>query len=411
MSKVLIRNARVIDPNSPHNGKQVDILIENSIITKIGTSISSDGAEVITSDNLHASPGFMDLHTHVCDPGYEQKETLATAAAAAHAGGFTTILAMPDTNPVVDHKSVVEYVKKMSANMPVQIIPAGALSENLEGKDLAELFDMHSAGTWVFCDGDQPVQNAGLLIRAMMYVSRFHGRIMARCDDDTLSHGGLMNEGPTSTKLGLKGIPALAEEVMVARNIEMADYVNAPLHFMAISTAGSVELIRKAKAQKRYVTASVHAYNLFWNDEVLSGFDTNYKVQPPLRSETDRLALLAGVEDGTIDCITSGHTPEDSESKIVEFDIAAFGMTGLETCFALANAAGKLSPHQLVQALAINPRTIAQVVVPTIKEGEKANITAFDPTAKWTYSKTKSLSKNSPALGMEFSGGILGAVC
>lgn len=220
-----------------------------------------------------------------------------------------------------------------------------------------------------------------------------------------------MNEGPTSTRLGLKGIPALAEEVMVARNIEMAEYANAPLHFMAISTAGSVELIRKAKKEKRYVTAAVHAYNLMWNDEMLGGFDTNYKVQPPLRSESDRLALIAAVADGTIDCITSGHTPEDSESKIVEFDQATFGMTGLETCFALANAAGKLSVQQLVNALSINPRKISAQPIPVIKEGEKANITAFDPTAKWTYSKTKSLSKNTPALGMEFSGGVLAIVC
>lgn len=407
MSKVILRKARVIDPNSPHNGKQLDIFIDNNIIVKTGTNLSADGAEEITSPDLYVSPGFMDLHAHVCDPGFEQKETLASASAAAAAGGFTAILAMPDTNPVIDHKSVVEYVKKMSKGLPVEIIPAGALSHNLEGKDLSELFDMYTAGTMVFCDGDQPIQNAGLLIRAMMYVNRFQGKIFARCDDESLSHGGQMNDGPTSTRLGLKGIPALAEEVMVARNIEMAEYAKAPLHFMSISTAGSVELIRKAKKENQAVTAAVHAYNLFWNDEVLGGFDTNFKVLPPIRSEADRLALLAGVADGTIDCITSGHTPEDSESKVVEFDQSAFGMIGLETCFALANGAGKLTPEQLVQALAINPREIAQQEVPIIKEGEPANITAFDPTAKWVYSKSKSLSKNSPALGMEFTGGVI----
>ncbi len=410
MSKVILRNARVIDPNSPHNGKQMDIYIENGNIVNIGTGISAPGAEEITSPNLHVSPAFMDLHTHVCEPGHEEKETLASIAACANAGGYTSVLAMPDTQPVIDQRSVVEYVNRMALGLNCDIIPAGAISQGLNGKDLAELFDMQKAGTRIFCDAGNPIQNAGLLIRAMLYVQPFGGHVFARCDDATLSQGGLMNEGVVSTRLGLKGIPALAEEVMVARNIEMAANAKAPLHFMAISTAGSVELIRKAKAAQHQVTAAVHAYNLFWNDEVLEGFDTNFKVHPPLRSEADRLALIQGVIDGTIDCITSGHTPEDTESKVVEFDQAAFGMIGLETCFALANATGKLTPEQLVRALSIRPREIADEEVPVVMEGAPANVTAFDPTAKWIYGKTKSRSKNTPALGMEFPGGVIRVV-
>lgn len=411
MTKVILRDARIIDPNSPHNGKQADIVIENGTITRISSALRVDDAEEITSPDLHVAPGFMDLHAHICDPGMEHKETLASAAAAAKAGGFTAILAMPDTDPVIDNKAQVEYILRRSKDLPVNILPAGALSVGLEGRDMAELFDMYSAGARIFCDADKSISHAGLLVRAMMYANQFGGKIFTRCDDKTVSHGGQMNEGPMSTMLGLKGIPALAEELMVARNIALAEYAETPVHFMAISTAKSVELIREAKAKGLPVTAAVHAYNICWNDEMLSEFDTNYKVNPPLRSETDRAALLNAVADGTIDCITSGHKPEDVESKVVEFDLAAFGITGLETCYSLANMPGVLTQEQLVRALSVNPRRISGLSVPVIKEGEKAELTAFDPKASWTYSKTKSLSKNTPLLGKNVNGGVIATFC
>ncbi|MCK6641907.1 MAG: dihydroorotase [Bacteroidia bacterium] len=411
MTKVILRDARIIDPNSPHNGKQADIVIENGTITRISSALRVDDAEEITSPDLHVAPGFMDLHAHICDPGMEHKETLASAAAAAKAGGFTAILAMPDTDPVIDNKAQVEYILRRSKDLPVNILPAGALSVGLEGKDMAELFDMYSAGARIFCDADKSISHAGLLVRAMMYANQFGGKIFTRCDDKTVSHGGQMNEGPMSTMLGLKGIPALAEELMVARNIALAEYAETPVHFMAISTAKSVELIREAKAKGLPVTAAVHAYNICWNDEMLSEFDTNYKVNPPLRSEADRVALLNAVADGTIDCITSGHKPEDVESKVVEFDLAAFGITGLETCYSLANMPGVLTQEQLVRALSVNPRRISGLSVPVIKEGEKAELTAFDPKASWIYSKTKSLSKNTPLLGKNVNGGVIATFC
>lgn len=411
MTKVILRDARIIDPNSPNNGKQADIVIENGIITRISSALRVDDAEEITSPDLHVAPGFMDLHAHICDPGMEHKETLSSAAAAAKAGGFTAILAMPDTDPVIDNKAQVEYIMRRSKDLHVNILPAGALSVGLEGKDMAELFDMYSAGARIFCDADKSISHAGLLVRAMMYANQFGGKIFTRCDDKTVSHGGQMNEGPMSTMLGLKGIPALAEELMVARNIALAEYAETPVHFMAISTAKSVELIREAKAKGLQVTAAVHAYNICWNDEVLSEFDTNYKVNPPLRSETDRLALLNAIADGTIDCITSGHKPEDVESKVVEFDLAAFGITGLETCYSLANMPDVLTQEQIIRALAINPRRIAGIAIPVIKEGEKAELTAFDPKASWTYTKTKSLSKNTPLLGKNVNGGVVATFC
>lgn len=406
--KKLLRNVRITDPNSLHNGKQTDVLIEKETITRISDAIrATDDTQIIESASLHIAPGFVDLHAHVCDPGMEHKETLETVAACAHAGGFSAILAMPDTHPVIDNKSQVEYIRKRSQGFPCEILPAGALSVNLEGKDMAELFDMYSAGAKVFCDANKSITHAGLLVRAMMYAHQFGGKIFVRCDDKTISHGGQMNEGPTSTMLGLKGIPALAEELHVQRNIALAQYAGTPVHFMAISTAGSVELIRKAKKDGIAVTAAVHAYNLYWNDEVLTDFDTNYKVQPPLRGEADRKALIAAVADGTIDCITSGHLPEDAESKVVEFDLAAFGMIGLETCFALANGSG-LNSDQVVKAMSVNPRKILGLESPSIKEGQNGGFVVFDTQAKWKYEKTKSLSRNSVLLGSEIVGGVTG---
>ncbi|HEU4716399.1 MAG TPA: dihydroorotase, partial [Bacteroidia bacterium] len=324
---ILIKNATINDPNSPHNGKTADVLIENGVIASIRKKTDAGKIKTIEGNNLHLSPGWMDLHAHLRDPGYEFKETIVTAAAAAAAGGFTAVLAMPDTLPVTHSKAEVEYILKRSQDLPVDIFPAGALSHGLEGKELAELYDMHLAGAKAFTDGDSPVKHAGLLLRALLYAHNFNCRIHVRCDDQSLSHGGQMNEGVMSTSLGLKGIPAVAEEVMVARNIYLAEYAGTPIHFMAVSTPGSVKLIREAKKKGLPVTAAVHAYNLAWNDSLLEDFDTNYKVSPPLRTEAERKALVAAVNDGTIDCITSGHAPEDAESKVVEFDLAAFGIT------------------------------------------------------------------------------------
>lgn len=407
---LLLQNVTIIDPQSPHNNQRTDILIEKGIIRQVGKYISPGGIESVSGDNLCVSPGWMDLHAHLCDPGYEFKETLESGAAAAAAGGFTAVLALPETLPVVQTKSSVEYILKRSEALPVNIIPAGALSQNLAGKELAELYDMHLAGAKAFTDGEHPVHHAGVLVRALMYAHNFGGKIHVRCDEETISQGGQMHEGPMSTMLGLKGIPALAEELMVARNIYLAEYAGTPIHLMAVSTEKSVALIREAKSKGLPVTASVHAANLHWNDSVLEDFNTNYKVNPPLRSESDRKALLRAVADGTIDCITSGHTPEDVESKVVEFDLAAFGMIGLETAFALANSPGILSKEELVRAFCHHPRTIAGVEIPVIKAGEKANMTIFDPSEKWTFTEKdiRSKSKNTPLVGKELTGRVIG---
>lgn len=407
---VLLQNVIVTDPQSPHHNQRTDILIENGIIRQVGKYIAPEGLTVIQGDHYHVSPGWMDLQAQICDPGYEQRETLESGSEAAASGGFTAVLALPETSPVVQTKSAVEYILRRSQPLAVDIYPAGALSQNLEGKELAELYDMHLAGAKAFTDGEHPVHHSGLLVRALMYANNFGGRIHVRSDEKTISAGGQMHEGPESTALGLKGIPALAEELMVMRNIYLAEYAGAPIHLMALSAARSVDLVREAKKRGLPVTAAVHASNLFWNDSVLSDFDTNYKLDPPLRGEEDRLALLAGIADGTIDCISSGHTPEDVESKVVEFDLAHPGIIGLESAFALACSAGNLSTEQLVNAFCHQPRKIAGVIQPVIKAGEKANLTIFDPEEKWIFSAKdiRSKSKNTPLIGKELKGRVIG---
>jgi dihydroorotase len=408
--KILLQNILICDPNSPHNNQHTDVLIEKGMIAQIGKYISASDAQVITGTNYHVSPGWMDLHAHLRDPGFEYKETIESGANAAAKGGFTAVLVMPDTHPVVQTKSSVEYIIRRSQELAVDIIPAGALTQDLKGKEMAELYDMHLAGAKAFTDAEHPVTHAGLLVRAMLYANNFGGKVHVRCDEETISAGGQMHEGPMSTTLGLKGIPALAEELMIARNIYLAEYAGAPIHIMGVSTEKGVQLIREAKAKGLPVTCAVHAYNLFWNDSVLDDFDTNYKVNPPLRGEEDRKALLDAIADGTIDAITSGHSPEDIENKVVEFDLAAFGIIGLESAFALACSADKFTAEQLVNSLAIQPRKIAGIEIPVLKSGEKANFTVFDPAEKWTYNSTNihSKSKNTPLIGKELTGKVIG---
>lgn len=407
--KVVLKAALVIDPRSPLNGKRTDLLIENGIITATGDNLKGD--TVLESGNLCVSPGWFDMQVDFCDPGNEHKETIASGAAAAAAGGFTGVLLMPGTHPPVHSKSEVEYVIRKAAGSLVDVYPAGAITHGLEGKDMAELYDMHQAGARAFTDGAKPVSNAGMLVRTLLYAKNFNGKVLTRCDEKSISADGKMNEGVVSTALGLKGIPAMAEELMVARNIALAEYAEAPLHLQGISTARSVQLIREGKKRGLQITASVNAANLFWTDEALEEFETNYKVNPPLRTRADVDALLAGVADGTIDIIVSDHSPEDVESKVVEFDQAAFGMIGTETAFALARtAAPQLPVEKLVAAFSANPRQLLGLETAVIEKGSAANLTVFDPDAEWTYSSIRSLSRNTPALGLTLKGKVMGVM-
>lgn len=412
---LLIKSARVIDPNSAHNGKIVDLLIEDGKIQSITKNIDKKGIPTFEADNLHISPGWFDMQVNLCDPGYEYKEDINTGTKAAAFGGFTAVACLPSTNPPIHTKSEVEYVvnkvKSLKKN-GVDVYPIGALSHRLEGIDMAEMYDMHLSGAIGFTDGKKTDANAGLLMRGSLYVKNFNGVVLTYCDEKSISQDGKMNEGATSTSLGLKGIPALAEELMLARNIRIAEYTEGRLHIASVSTAKSVDLIRKAKAKKINITASVNAYNLIMDDSLLVEFDSNYKVNPPLRTKADIEALKKGLADGTIDCITSDHTPEDVENKIIEFDYAASGMIGLETLYALVNTHLKetLSTTELIQKIAINPRVIFNLDVLTIKEGSKASITLFDPELAWTFDEKsiRSKSKNTPLIGTPLKGKALG---
>lgn len=411
---VLIKQARIYDPQSPENGKRMDILIENGVIKSIKTKIQSEKSiKTIESDDLCISPGWLDIQVDLCDPGMEQKEDLESGLSCAAAGGFTGVAPVPSTHPPVSSKAQVQYLVNKSSGNLVDVYPLGTVTNKREGQELAELYDMQLAGAVAFTDDKRTVANPGLLMRALLYSKNFNGLVMSHCNDKNVSADGQMNEGEQSTRLGLKGMPALAEELMVVRNIFLAEYTDAPLHISNLSTKKSVELVRQAKSKGLKISASVNAYNLVLTDQELAGFDSNFKLDPPLRTKSDVDALRKGLADGTIDAITSDHRPQDIESKELEFDLAGFGMIGLETTFALLNSErGKMTLEQILSGLSTGPRKVLRLKEPVIKEGEMANVTLFDPTTSWTFNLKKSNSKsaNSPFDGKKFSGKVIGVI-
>lgn len=411
---ILIKQAHIIDLNSPHHGKTMDVLIENGIITSIRPKISTEkNIKTIDVENLHLSAGWLDMQANFCDPGYEHKEDLQSGMKAAAAGGFTGVAITSATNPPIHSKAQVQYIKNNTADSITDIFPVGAVTVNREGKELAEMYDMQQAGAVAFSDDKNAIANSGILMRALLYAKNFNALVMAHCDDKSISQDGQMNEGVNSTKLGLKGIPALAEELMITRNIFLAEYTDAPLHISNISSSGSVELIREAKGKGLKITASVNAYNIALDDNHLSGFDSNFKLNPPLRTKVDIDALRKGIADGTIDAITSDHRPQDIESKDIEFDHASNGMIGLESAFALMNTnRGKLKLENLIDAISRQPRKILKLKPVSIKEGESANLTLFDPDKEWTFEKKHIYSKssNTPFTGSKFKGRVIGII-
>lgn len=412
---ILIKQATIVDSNSSHNGKVVDILIEKGVITQIKKSITPEkGIKTIEGDNLHVSAGWLDMQVNFCDPGNEHKETLEKGLKAAAKGGFTGVAVMSGTNPPLHNKAQIDYVVNKAKSNAVDVYPVGTLSYNQEGKDLSEMYDMQLSGAVAFSDYKKPIKDAGLILRALQYSNNINSFIIAHCDDKTISHGGLMNEGVTSTRLGLKGMPALAEEIMLQRNIQILEYTGGKMHIPTISTKGSVELIKKAKAKKLNITCGVAAYNLLLDETEVEGFDTNFKVNPPLRTKEDLEALKKAVADGIIDVIVSDHNPQDIESKDLEFDLADNGMIGLESCFGVANAAlsSKASLESLVDTFTKNPRSILGLKEVVVKEGEEANLTIFNPGKKFVFEKSHIVSsnKNSGFIGKELKGEVIAVI-
>ena len=407
---ILLRQVRIIDPSSPFHQQQVDILIQNGKIGQIGT-IDSHATKEIQIDGLHVSPGWVDVYANFCDPGLEYKETLVTGAHAAAAGGFTDVMVLPNTMPVLHNKSLVEYIVQKSKQLPVNVHPIGAITKNAEGKELAEMYDMYESGAVAFSDGTNTIQSSGILLKALQYLKAIDKTVIQVPDDKAISATGLMNESVESTRLGLPGKPAIAEELMVQRDIELAKYTQSRIHLTGISSAKSIELIKAAKKEGIAVTCSVTPYHICFCDEDLAGYDTNLKVNPPLRSRMDREAIRSALLDGSIDCIATHHLPQDTDHKVVEFEYADYGMTGLETCFAAIHTCmPELSVEKLVSLMSANPRQIFGLENQSITNDAAASLTLFMPSEQWTVKTLQTKSANTPFMGHELTGKAIGII-
>jgi len=411
--ELLLKNALIIDSNSPFHNKKADILIQNGKIAQIG-KITKKGVKTIESTKLCVSPGWLDVNANFCDPGNEHKETLLNGVATAAKGGFTGVVLSPAAQPVVDSKTSVEYLVNQAKNFNVDIYPMGHLSAKGKGTDLSEMYDMTQSGAVAFSDGKQALGNTELIKLALLYGKKFNSTIVLYSEDPALAADGYIHEGKTSAFLGLKTRPRIAEDVAVSRNISLLEYTQGRLHLSSISGAKSVDLIKEAKKSKLNISADVAVLNLVLNDSAMESFNSNLKVLPPLRDEKDRKALVNAIKNDTIDFITSNYEPQNIEGKLCEFDHAEFGAAIMENSFAVLNTylSKEVDLNTIIEKISIAPRKAFNLPIPVIKEGEKANITFFDPTIKEKVSKEnlQSLSKNNPFIGEILTGKVLGIV-
>jgi len=408
---ILLSQVKIADKRSPFNGLVKDILIKDQQIVSITDKYKGVVDQTIDLKNSMVSPGFIDPFVHFCDPGMEHRETLSTGSNAAIQGGFTTVFVVPNTTPVIDNKSQVTYVKQHSQELPIHILPIGALSKKIEGKDLAEMIDMHSNGAVAFSDGSYPVQSTLLFLKALQYVKAFDGVVIQMPIDKSLGSLGLMNEGILSTKLGLPGIPAIAEELIISRDIELLKYTNSQLHITGVSTAKGITLIRNAKKEGLKITCSVTPYHLFFTEEDLKDYNTLLKVFPPLRMKLDQEALFKAIEDDTIDCISSHHMPQDWDAKTIEFENAKAGIASIETSFAtVQHLFPKLADNRIAELFSINARNIFKLDNQGITEGSIADLTFYHKTETTLLSQkdSKSKSANSPFWDIKLTGKIKG---
>jgi dihydroorotase len=412
MAKLVIRGGHVIDPANRRDGT-FDVLIDGGKIAAVDASIPANGAKAIDATGQLVTPGFIDLHTHLREPGREDKETIETGCRAALRGGFTTICAMPNTDPAMDHRGVVDFLRQEAQRLGLASVqPIGAITRGREGKELTDFGELFDAGCIALSDDGNPVANGFLMRRAMEYAKIFDRPLIQHAEDPALSAGGVMHEGLVSTTLGLRGIPSESEAVIVARDIALAELTGGWVHFAHLSSAKSVELVRQAKRRGVRVTCEVTPHHVALTEDAAAGFDTAAKVNPPLRTEQDRLALLEGLRDGTIDCIATDHAPHTEWEKDAEFDAAPFGISGLET--ALAVCAGALvaskiiSWNRLIEALTVNPAKIAGVNAGTLTVGAPADIAVIDPKAAWTVDPAQFVSKgrHSPFAGQAMTGRV-----
>lgn len=417
--KILIRSAKIICKSSEFHGQTKDVFIENGIISQIGDFVDIEVDEMIEGEDICVSVGWFDMRVHAKEPGHEYKESLESMEETALAGGFSEIALLPNTHPVVQTRESVNYLKRSGEK--VKFHPMAAVTLKCEGKDFTEMIDLHEAGAVAFTDGEHPIQNPDIFLKSLQYLTQFGGLLINHPEDTNLTHFGQMHDGTVSTFLGMKGMPQMAEEIMVMRDMKLLEYVletpfsqgftdNSILHFSCISSAQTINLVRMGKEMGLPISCDVAAHQLCFTENDLTDFDTNLKVNPPFRTQEDIEALWEGLADGTIDVIVSDHNPQDEESKKLEFDMAEFGIIGLETVFAAINTNNeKLSIEEIIEKITDNPRKILRLKNPKIKEGEKANLTVFAPNQEWVYEEKNiiSKSKNSPFIGKKLKGKVI----
>ena len=407
----LIKQATIICSSSAFHRQVKDVLVVDGIIKAIEDDVSAENTQIITGNNLHLSIGWMDIFADFAEPGNEHRETLESGANAAAAGGFTDVMLVPDTVPSVSSKAQIEFLIERAKTLPVNIHPIGSVTKNAEGSALTEMYDMHNSGAVAFSDGKKSIQQSGLLLKALQYVSAKNAVIIQLPDDKSISEGGLMNEGIMSTKLGLPGNPAMAEEVMIARDIALLNYTDSHLHITGVSTKKGIDLINNAKKEGLQITCSVTPYHLFFSEEDLVDYDTNLKVNPPLRTREDVVALQDALRIGDIDYIASHHSPQCADDKICEFEYAKNGMISLQTLYGTVNPIIKDS-EQLVKIFTENNRNIFGLNMPVIEEGAAACLTIFEPATNYVFEEKAILSKskNSPFVGKEMNGKVIGII-